>query len=131
LRPSARPSPVDCQAAIREAGDEVLALDKALWRRAAVLQTSARSLDSIWAQLSDHTMAEGLDAVSAREAAAITATALLCNAAALRRTESRGLSLRADYPSPDPDLARRLVVGGLETVWSRYEAAAGSTEAAA
>jgi succinate dehydrogenase/fumarate reductase flavoprotein subunit len=38
--------------------------------------------------------------------------------AALARTESRGMHKRLDHPGADPDLRHRLIVGGLDELWS-------------
>ena len=121
LRPSGAAHPVDGQAVIALARDEILPLDKALWRRDAPLRASQARLDSAWSEVSDHGRAEGLDQVAAREAAAVAATARWCNAAALARNESRGMHARADAPNTSPTLARRLLVGGLDAVWTRYD----------
>jgi succinate dehydrogenase/fumarate reductase flavoprotein subunit len=65
---------------------------------------------------------EGLDQVAARETAALVATARWSTAAALAREESRGLHARADAPGLSSHGARRLSTGGLDEVWTRYEA---------
>ena len=50
--------------------------------------------------------------------------------AALQRVETRGMHKRVDHPEQDPAQRRRLLVGGLDEIWSRPEstrpAAAGS-----
>ena len=61
------------------------------------------------------------DEAGARETAAIVATARWCNAAALARHESRGMHLRADAPKPLPELASRLLTGGTDALWTRFE----------
>jgi succinate dehydrogenase/fumarate reductase flavoprotein subunit len=121
LRPSGGVREVDEAATIRSAQDEILALDKALWRRPEALAASQRALEANWREIRDHHYSEGLDQVGAREAAAIAATARWCNAAALARTESRGMHVRTDALTPLPDFERRLLTGGLEDVWTRYE----------
>lgn len=121
LRPTGSARRVDGQAVIRQAQDQILPLDKALWRRPVALQASRELLEDIWKEVSRHSHASGLDRVATREAAAIAATARWCNAAALARTESRGMHVRTDAPSPVPAQTRRLVVGGLERIWTRPE----------
>jgi succinate dehydrogenase/fumarate reductase flavoprotein subunit len=131
LRPATSVRPVDGAEAIRLAGAQILPPVKALWRRAEALDASAALLDGLWSEICDHAGGEpGLPAIAAREAAAVTATARWCNAAALARAESRGQHLRADARATDPALARRLRVGGLGTVWTRFEAATGKEAAA-
>jgi succinate dehydrogenase/fumarate reductase flavoprotein subunit len=62
-----------------------------------------------------------MDPGRAREAAALIACGRWSWAAALARTESRGLHQRVDFPGSDPAQAHRLVVGGLGKVWVRPE----------
>jgi succinate dehydrogenase/fumarate reductase flavoprotein subunit len=121
LRPASAAKPVDDQAAIAQAAAQILPLDKALWRERETLEASQHALDEIWAELVAHRQAQGLDQVGAREAAAIVATARWCNLAALTRHESRGMHLRADAPRPLPELASRLLTGGTDALWTRFE----------
>jgi succinate dehydrogenase/fumarate reductase flavoprotein subunit len=69
----------------------------------------------------DHLHGEGTAAVQARETAALVASARWSYGAASVRTESRGMHQREDRPETDPRLARRLLVGGLERLWTRFE----------
>ena len=122
LRPTGAVKAPDDRAAIALAAAQILPLDKALWRQRETLEASQNVLDQLWAELVNHRQAEGLDQVGAREAAAIVATARWCNFAALARPESRGMHLRADAPSPLPELASRLLTGGTDALWTRFEA---------
>jgi len=124
LRPTAAVRAVDERAAIAAVKDEMLSYDKALWRRRTSLESAEARLDDIWTELDRHRRAEGLDQVAAREAAALVATARWSTRAALTRNETRGLHVRADAPDLAPDGARRLLVGGLDTLWTRFEAPA-------
>jgi succinate dehydrogenase/fumarate reductase flavoprotein subunit len=130
LRPTGAARPVDEAAAITTARDEILSLDKALWRRPEALAASQSRLDAVWAEIQGHRRAEGLAQVGAREAAAMAATARWCNAAALARVESRGMHQRTDAPASAPALARRLLVGGLDRVWTRLESSSLKADAA-
>ena len=124
LRPTGAERPVDQKAAVEAVKDEMLSYDKALWRRRASLETAQARLDSVWAELDGHHRAEGLDQVAARETAALVATARWSTRAALIRNETRGLHLRADAPELDPAGGRRLLVGGLDAVWTRFDTSA-------
>jgi succinate dehydrogenase/fumarate reductase flavoprotein subunit len=83
------------------------------------LAESAQALEQLWRDI-----ANGLAPVPAREAykprqaVAMAATARWITAASLARTESRGLHRRADLPDPDHRLRHRILVGGLDTVWT-------------
>jgi succinate dehydrogenase/fumarate reductase flavoprotein subunit len=112
---------VDERSAIAAVKDEMLSYDKAFWKRRASLEASAARLDGAWAELEQHRRAEGLDQVAARETASLVATARWSTRAALARRETRGLHTRADAPDLAPDGARRLLVGGLSTIWTRFE----------
>lgn len=122
LRPSGRVKALEDRAAIKMAGDQILSPMKALWRDRPTLEASRDLLDSSWRELEAHRRGEGLDQVGARETAAVTATARWCVAAALAREESRGMHLRTDAPPAVAHLARRLLAGGLDRPWTRYEA---------
>jgi succinate dehydrogenase/fumarate reductase flavoprotein subunit len=132
LRPTSGAKPIPDAEIIYLAGEQILSLDKALWRRRPALEASRDLLEDLWGEIAAHGHAEGLGQVAARETAAVTATARWCNAAALAREESRGMHMRADAPAAQASLARRLLVGGLEEVWTDYDTApALATEAAA
>lgn len=130
LRPLGSLAPVDERAAVKAVRDEMLDYDKALWRRRPVLEASLARLDDTWRTLAAHRRAEGLDQVAARETAALVASARWSTRAALDRNETRGLHLRDDAPDLAATGGRRLLVGGLDQVWSRFEQTA-AVEAAA
>lgn len=118
LRPTATPRPIDERAVIEDVQAQVLAYDKALWRNQTTLASAQGRLDDLWAEIAAH----GLGQVGLRETAAMTATARWTTAAALGRKESRGMHRRTDIPGPSPAFAHRLLTGGLDTVWTQYEA---------
>lgn len=124
LRPTRQAAAVDEAGAVRTVQAEMLAYDKALWRRRDSLTASQVRLDAAWTEITAHRRAEGLDQVAAREAAALVATARWSTAAALARRESRGLHFRADAPEPTAEGARRLLARGLDVVATRYETTA-------
>lgn len=121
LHPAGTARPIDRKAVVRTAQAEILDLDKALWRTGTRLAASAQVLEYAWADVCSGLHGEGLDAVAARETAAMAATARWCNAAALARRESRGMHVREDYPDQHTAFSGRLVTGGLETVFTRLE----------
>lgn len=121
LRPTVAARPIDERAAIGMVRDEMLSYDKALWRGRANLENAQARLNDVWVELERHHHAEGLAQVAARETAALIATARWSTLAALTRNETRGMHIRVDAPELAPDGARRLLVGGLHSVWARYE----------
>jgi len=122
LRPRSSVKPVDRRSLLKATQDEILPLDKNVFRSGPKLQNSLAVLDSAWRELRDHDYATGTDAVTARETASVVATARLCYTAALTRDESRGMHQREDAPEQKADQGRRLLIGGLDEVWTRPEA---------
>ncbi len=120
-RPRASARPVDRADVVARVQAQMLAYDKALWRHDRGLRGSLAVLDDCWREVSADRREEGLDQVAARETAAMVATARWCTAAALARTESRGMHMRADIPELRPEHASRLLVGGTDAVWTRHE----------
>src|SRR6478735_170532 len=121
LRPRGSAKPVDRRSVLKAAQDEILPLDKNVFRSGEKLQKSLGILESAWRELRDHDHALGADAVLARETASVVATARLCYTAALTRGESRGMHQREDITEQKADQARRLLIGGLDEVWTRSE----------
>ncbi len=122
LRPRKAARGVERRGVLEVAQNEILPLDKNIFRSAPKLRSSLCVLDSAWRELRDHDRAEGTDAVTAREVASVVATARLCYTAALARDESRGMHQREDRVESSPEQARRLLVGGLDEVWTKPEA---------
>jgi succinate dehydrogenase/fumarate reductase flavoprotein subunit len=122
LRPRGTAKPIDRRSVLRAAQDEILPLDKNLFRSGTKLSDSLGRLQAAWQEIRDHDHASGAEAVVARETAAVVATARLCYTAALARDESRGMHERADAPGQRSTQARRLRVGGLDDIWTRPEA---------
>lgn len=101
--------------------NEVLAYDKNYLRHADRLTPALATLDTIWSAATSGIDAAGEDVFRAREAAAMAAHGRWMYHAALRRTESRGLHRRFDFPDRDPAQQRRLITGGLDTIWTQPE----------
>jgi succinate dehydrogenase/fumarate reductase flavoprotein subunit len=122
LRPKRRARDLDPRAIIRQAQEEMLPCDKNLFRRQATLATSLSRLDGLWSDLRDGLASSGAGAIAAREAAAIIATSRWTYAAALARNESRGMHVREDARKEREGYARPLRIGGLDTIWTKFEA---------
>ncbi len=114
---------------VRAVREEMLPLDRNFFRREATLRRSLDRLDACWADLQRHGAGDGVAAVKAREAAALTATSRWAYRSALARTESRGMHRRRDMPEADPGFTSSLHVSGLDEV--RIARADGLTIAAA
>jgi succinate dehydrogenase/fumarate reductase flavoprotein subunit len=97
--------------------------DKALWRSAAKLTASQAILDGLWTDLAAHAQVARPGQVALRETVAMAATARWATAAALKRDESRGMHMRIDAPLTKPERARRLLTGGLDRIWTRFDIA--------
>lgn len=104
------------QEIIKAVQAEVFPYDRNLFRSESVLQASLNRLDSLWQEIGGFAAPE-TQAIQAREAAAMVATARWMYATALARQESRGMHKRDDYPHTDPQQAHRLVSHGLDRVW--------------
>ncbi len=95
--------------------------DRNMFRSADRLRASLAALDAVWREVSGHLRATGTQAVRAREIAALLASARWSYTAALAREESRGMHQREDAPATDPRFAHRVLVGGLDRVWTSPE----------
>jgi L-aspartate oxidase len=121
LRPNDLPADIDHTDVIAAAQREVLPYDKNLFRTGAALRQSIGVLDALWSEVRDHLGGDGIGLVKARETAALVASARWCYGAASARNESRGMHQRTDATGEDARFNARLLVGGLDRVWTRLE----------
>jgi len=131
LRPRRQGAPVDLAGALATVQRPMLDLDLNVFREGQALNNSLQRLNSLWQELADHAVAPDAQDVRSvlrhREAAALAANARWSALAALQRNESRGMHCRSDAPHTDPAQARRLLVGGLDVLWTRPDGAASDT----
>ncbi len=125
LHPDGDARAIEIQPIIASIGAQMHDYDKALWRREASLARSVQIAESHWHELARHGHAKGRALVALRETAAMTATARWCLAAARARTGTLGIHVRSDDAADRrpgaTDPGARLVVGGLNAVWTRPE----------
>jgi succinate dehydrogenase/fumarate reductase flavoprotein subunit len=121
LRPAGAAS-LAYQDVVAEVQRAVLPLDHNYVRHANKLAPALEVLHRTWSQVRDSLTGTGEDLFRAREAAAMTAHGRWMFHAALRRTETRGMHKRLDYPQQDPAQQFRLLTGGLDDIWTRPEA---------
>ncbi|MER9434955.1 FAD-binding protein [Mesorhizobium sp. M0618] len=115
LRPASSASAdISASEVIEAVRSEVTPLGKNFFRTGEGLEKSGERLESVWRDVRDHLQGEGLDRVRTREAASIAAAGRWSVAAALHRTESRGMHRRTDLPGKSPAFAHRLVITGVD-----------------
>jgi succinate dehydrogenase/fumarate reductase flavoprotein subunit len=98
---------------------EVLPYDKNLLRHADRLAPALAALHDTWREVRAGLRGAGAEAVRTRQAAAMTVHARWMYTAALAREETRGMHKREDRPAQDASLRHRLLVGGLDEIWTR------------
>jgi succinate dehydrogenase/fumarate reductase flavoprotein subunit len=123
LRPVGAAAPVAPVDVVHSVQEELLPPERTLLRTGPALAASVTALDGVWDRARSGLTGSGRDLLRAREAAAVLANARWVQAAALARTESRGLHQRADRPERDAALQHRLLVAGLDHVAVRPEPA--------
>ncbi|GAA1876707.1 FAD-binding protein [Pseudonocardia ailaonensis] len=98
--------------------DEVLPYRKNYFRAGAQLRESLATLDRTWRAVGEDLRWTPEDVVHAREAAGMTAVARWMYTSALSREESRGMHKRLDAAGQDVRYRHRLLVGGLDELWT-------------
>jgi succinate dehydrogenase/fumarate reductase flavoprotein subunit len=119
LRPTGTSVQGDVSEIISTVQSEVLPYDKNYLRHGDTLTASLRVLDDTWSALRQSLRAEGVEAVRARQAAAMVAHARWMYTSALARPETRGMAKRMDFPELDAAQHHRIISGGLDRVWAR------------
>jgi succinate dehydrogenase/fumarate reductase flavoprotein subunit len=122
LHPAGTPGPAgEYREVIKTVQAEVMPFEKNYFRTGKQLRTSLPILHETWKRVRESLYAEGAEQSKVRSAAAMTATSRWMYESALARPESRGMHRREDLPYLDPGLQSRLLSGGLDEVWTRYE----------
>ena len=112
----------DSQAVVSAVQAEVFPYERNWFREGPVLEASLARLDALWTRLRHSAPAAcASEAVRAREAAAMLATARWMYRSALQRTETRGMHRRREHGTLDPTQRHRLLSGGLDEVWVRAQ----------
>ncbi|WP_433469992.1 hypothetical protein [Spirillospora sp. CA-128828] len=118
------PGRLDAATVIRAVQDEMLPLDRNLFRTRDKLRDSLASLDALWERITSQGIAgTGRERLRARSATAMTAHARWCYIAALARPESQGMHRLENLP-PLRQYEHRRLVGGLDEPWTAAEPAA-------
>ncbi|MFL9919050.1 FAD-binding protein [Paraburkholderia fungorum] len=120
LRDTSSSTAYDSESVVKAVQNEVFPYERNWTRRGDLLDESLGRLDKLWTRLRESAPARtAQEAVRAREAAAMVATARWMYRSAQARTETRGMHRRAEYASTDTTQRHRLVSGGLDDVWVR------------
>ncbi|MGW5311191.1 FAD-dependent oxidoreductase [Nocardia thailandica] len=109
---------VSADEVVAAAQAELIPFEKNYLRHGDRIAPALARLDELWEHASAGLAGDGADRVRARQAAAITAVGRLMYHSTLARTESRGMSKRADHPGADPGQHHHITAGGLDEVWT-------------
>ncbi|MCR2804687.1 FAD-dependent oxidoreductase [Paenibacillus soyae] len=101
---------------VQEIKDVTHPYDRNLFRTESVLDDSLNRLDALWKDIRETPVARDGQAYKARESAAMTATTRWMYHSAKRRTETRGMHKRVDYPALDAGQRFRLISSGLDDI---------------
>lgn len=100
---------------------EVEPFDKNLFRKEETLISSLQKLNRLWDDARTDLGEKDSDLVRVREAAAMLATSRWMYSAALKRTETRGMHKRIDFPEKDESQRNRLITSGLDQILVNWE----------
>ena len=114
-----RPGDITVEEVVRAAQSHILPPLRSYLKTAERLTESAAALDTLWSLVSDGIApVAARDSYKPRQAVAMVAAARWMTASSLSRTESRGIHRREDRPGTDRRFGHRLLVGGLDTLWT-------------
>jgi succinate dehydrogenase/fumarate reductase flavoprotein subunit len=121
-RPGLRPGPAGAPTVdevVRAAQSHMLPPLRSYLKSDARLAESAVALEDLWREVANGLApVQDRAAYKPRQAIALVAAARWITAASLARGESRGLHRREDLPARDRRFDRRILVGGLDQVWT-------------
>ena len=118
LRPGPHGAPT-VDEVVRTAQDHILPPNRSHRKSRDRLTESAAALEALWRDISaGRAPVPPRDAYNPRQAVALVAAARWITAASLTRTETRGIHRREDLPDQDDRLTHRILVGGLDDVWT-------------
>lgn len=100
----------------------VWAMNTNLFRNTVGLSRGLDALDDIWQAPADGSPSQASPLIQRRSARAMLYVARLAYESALRRTESRALHQRTDFPARSSGQRHRLVVSGVDTLAFTTEA---------
>lgn len=119
LRPT-RAAALDHTEVLAVAQSELVPYEKNFLRDGDRVAEALSGLELLWYDgVSGLRGVDGESRLRARQAAAITAVGRWMYHSTLARTESRGMSKRADFPELDDAQRHHIITGGLDRVWTR------------
>lgn len=119
LRPT-RAAALDHSEVLRAAQSELVPYEKNFLRDGDGVAEALNGLELLWYDgVAGLRGTDGESRLRSRQAAAITAVGRWMYHSTLARTESRGMSKRADYPDLDESQRHHILTGGLDRVWTR------------
>jgi succinate dehydrogenase/fumarate reductase flavoprotein subunit len=118
IRPGGNDAPT-VDEVTRTAQQHILPPLRSYLKSEARLAESAAALERLWRDISGGLApVAARDAYKTRQAVALVAAARWITASSLARTESRGLHRREDIPAEAHRHRHRILVGGLDEVWT-------------
>lgn len=121
LSPGKQPEQQDpsltVQALTRRIQEQMLPLEKSVFRTEESLLEISEQLELIWEDLNSVVLQNSREEAAYREVAGMAAMARWATASALHRKESRGMHHRMDFPERSEEFNHKTLSGGLSQVW--------------